>query len=338
MVAMTPLGYDSYSIRAFRWKAIELIDYAARLGLDTVQISGLDEYESLDEAHLRKVKDHADRNGIAVDAGIGCICPTTKSYNPRNGKPEEYLLRGARVARAVGSKSMRCFVGSPAERSGALPMEAHIESTVKVLRAARVQLQDLGVKAAIENHGDFTAREMKTLIEQAGSDVAGVCYDTGNPMNVLEDPMLTLEVLAPYIATSHFRDSALFEHPRGCAFQWVALGDGSVGIEKVAARFAELCPGRTMQLEIITGRPPTVLPYLEDEFWKAFPNLPAEDFARFVKLVKSGRPYYGPMVIGGAGRQPEAIEAALKEQQRIDLERSLEYARSRMGAGVRKRA
>jgi sugar phosphate isomerase/epimerase len=334
---MTPLGYDSYSIRAFRWKAIELIDYAARLGLDTVQISGLDEYESLEEAHLRKVREHAERSGIAVDAGIGCICPTTKSYNSRNGKPEEYLLRGARVARIMGSKSMRCFAGSPAERRGNLPMEAHIESTVKVVRAVRSQLQDLGVKAAIENHGDFTAREMKTLIEQAGSDVTGVCYDTGNPMNVLEDPMLTLEVLAPYIATSHFRDSALFEHPRGCAFQWVALGDGSAGIEKVAARFAELCPGKAMQLEIITGRAPTVLPYLEPEFWKAYPNLPAGDFARFVKLVNNGRPYFGPMVIGGEGKQPEAIEAALKEQQRVDLERSLEYAKSKLGVGARKR-
>ena len=46
------LGFDTYSIRAFQWKALQLIDYAATLKLDTIQISSLDDYESLDPAHL----------------------------------------------------------------------------------------------------------------------------------------------------------------------------------------------------------------------------------------------------------------------------------------------
>jgi hypothetical protein len=90
-----------------------------------------------------------------------------------------------------------------------------------------------------------------------------------------------------------------------------------------------------MQLEIITGRPPTVLPYLEDDFWKVFPRTPAWEFARFVELAKSGHPYLGPMVIGGPGKQPPEIAAALKEQQRTDLERSLDWAKKNLGVGVR---
>ena len=35
------------------------------------------------------------------------------------------------------------------------------------------------------------------------------------------------------------------------------------------------------------------------------------------------------------GKQPPVIEAALKEQQRSDLERSLEYAKKVLGVGVR---
>ena len=54
----------------------------------------------------------------------------------------------------------------------------------------------------------------------------GACLDTGNPMWVMEDPLLTLEVLGPYTVTTHIRDSVVFEHPRGAAAQWVALGDG----------------------------------------------------------------------------------------------------------------
>ena len=31
------LGFDTYSLRAFRWKDVQFIDYAKGLGLDTVQ-------------------------------------------------------------------------------------------------------------------------------------------------------------------------------------------------------------------------------------------------------------------------------------------------------------
>jgi hypothetical protein len=90
-----------------------------------------------------------------------------------------------------------------------------------------------------------------------------------------------------------------------------------------------------MQLEIITGRPPEVLPYLEPDFWKAFQKTPAWEFARFVALAKSGRPFLGNMVIGQWSDNSPALEAALKEQQRVDLERSLEYAKKKLGVGVR---
>ena len=76
------------------------------------------------------------------------------------------------------------------------------------------------------------ACELKTLIEEAGKDYVGACLDTGNPMWVMEDPLLTLEVLGPYTVTTHIRDSVVFEHPRGAAAQWVALGDGIVDFKK----------------------------------------------------------------------------------------------------------
>ena len=320
------IGIDTYSVRSFRWKAIELLDYSARLGLNTIQISNLNEYESLEETHLGKVKAHALRLGIAIDCGIGCVATTTASAN-KKADPVKSLVQGLEVAKFMGARAMRCFLGSPADRRGPLPMEAHIESSVKVFRAARSRALDLGVKIAVENHGDFDAAEVKTLIEEAGRDCVGVCLDTGNPMNLLEDPMSTVETLAPYAATSHFRDSVLFETPRGAAFQWVALGEGTVGIDRVMRRFHQLCPEAPVQLEIITGRPPTEVPYLEESFWKAFPNKKAAEFARFVALARKGGPFMGAMMIGGPGRQPPEYAAALKEQQRVDLERSIEFAK-----------
>src|SRR5688572_1829247 len=136
--AQTParirLGFDSYSLRAFRWKAIQLLDYAASLKLDSVQLSGLGDYESLDPAYLRKVKDHATALSLSIDGGIGSICPTSKSWRASEGTPRQYLEKGLGVCKAVGAKTMRCFLGASVDRRGPLPIEAHIENTVKELK------------------------------------------------------------------------------------------------------------------------------------------------------------------------------------------------------------
>jgi 3-oxoisoapionate decarboxylase len=334
------LGFDTYSVRAFQWKALQLIDYAAGLKLDTIQISSLDDYESLDPAHLAQVKDHAARVGIALDGGTGCICPLSTSWSAKNGDPKENILRGLRVAKAIGATSMRCFLGQEADRLGKYGIEACMESTIAVLRSVRSEAQDLGVKIAIENHsGDTQAREVRTMIEEAGKDYVGSCLDTGNPMWVVEDPMVSLETLAPYVVTTHIRDSAVYEVPRGAAAQWVALGDGSIDFHKFVARYRELCPHASMQLEVITGRPPRTLPYLEAGFWKEFPKADASEFARFVALAKSGHAFTGFMVVEDGVTDPlPEFKAALREQQRVDLERSLEYAKKSLDVGVRWRS
>ena len=74
----------------------------------------------------------------------------------------------------------------------------------------RGEAQDLGVKIAIENHdGDMQAREAKIIIDESGKDYVGSNLDTGNPLWVVEDPFVTPETLAPYVVTTHVRDSVL---------------------------------------------------------------------------------------------------------------------------------
>jgi len=335
------LGFDSYSLRAFGWKAPRLLEYAAGLKLDTIQFSDLADYESHDPAYLHRIKDQAARLRISIDGGMGCICPSSKSYKKDGPPAKDRILAGLRVAKEVGATSMRCYMGSSDDRLGPLPIEAHMENTIKLFRSVRSEALDMGVKIALENHaGDMQAREARTVIEESGKDFVAACLDTGNPMWVVEDPFVTLEVLAPYTVTTHMRDSAVFETPRGAAAQWVALGDGNVDFVRFVEQFRKLCPQSSMQLEIITGRPPRLLPYLEPDFWKAFPKASAAEFARFVALAKSGHPFMGIMVIedAGSGKPPAVMQDALREQQRIDLERSFEYAKKNLNVGVNWRA
>jgi sugar phosphate isomerase/epimerase len=247
------------------------------------------------------------------------------------------VVEGLKVAKAVGARSMRCFMGSSADRRGDRAIEQLMESTIGVFRALRAQAQDLGVMIALENHaGDMQAREVRTIIEESGKDFVGSCLDTGNPMWVMENPLVTLEVLGPYAVTTHVRDSVVFEHPRGAAAQWVALGDGDVDWPAFLALYRQLCPTALLQLEIITGRPPQVLPYYDRDWWKWFPKTAASEFVRFEEMARNGRPFMGAMVIEDTpGRKPPEFAAALREQQRTDLERSIEYAKKQLGLGVR---
>ena len=330
------LGFDSYSVRAFKWKAPQLLDYAAGLKLDTIQFSDLADYESHEPGYLRNVKDQAARLNIAIDAGMGCICPSSKAF-PKNGPPaRDSLLEGLRISQAVGATAMRCYMGSSADRLGPPGIEAHMANTIALFKSVRSEALDMGVKIALENHaGDMQAREVKTIIEESGKDFVASCLDTGNPIWCVEDPFVTLETLAPYVVTTHVRDSAVFETPRGAAWQWVSLGDGSVDLVRFVEQFRKLCPKSSMQLEIITGRPPAVPPYLEPDFWQAFPKMPAWEFARFVALARSGHPFMGAMVVEDvSGQKPPVMAEALKEQQRFDLERSFEYARKRLNVGI----
>src|SRR5579863_4064279 len=153
------LGFDTFSIRDFHWKDIQYLDYAAGLKLDTVQLSSLDDYESLDPAHLSKVKEHAERVGIVIDAGIGCICDLSKSWEPKQGSPTAYLRKGLGVAKAVGAHAMRCNMGTRADRPN---LDRCMEATVKSLQSVRSEALDLGIRVAVENHaGDMQAREVK---------------------------------------------------------------------------------------------------------------------------------------------------------------------------------
>jgi len=330
------LGFDTYSLRAFKWKGSQLLDFAAAQKLDTIQFSALADYGGLDAANLAAVKAQADRLHISIDSGMGCICETSKSF-AKGGRPaREQLLEGLRVAKAVGATAMRCYMGSSDDRLTPGGIEPHMETTIKLFRSVRSEALDLGVKIAIENHsGDMQARETRAVIEESGKDHVASCLDIGNPIWCIEDPFVALETLAPYVVTTHIRDSCVFEHPRGAAGQWVAMGDGNVDLVRFVERFRQLCPKSSMQLEIITGRPPRILPYFEADFWKAFSKMPATEFARFVALARSGHPFMGSMVIEDVpGKRPAVMDEALKEQQRLDLERSFEYARKKLSVGV----
>jgi sugar phosphate isomerase/epimerase len=329
------LGYDTYSLRALRWNAMEHLQFAASQGLDAIQFSSINDFGDLSPEGLRIVRARAQQLDIRIDGGVGCVCELSRSWKAEDGSPAQVLERGLDVANQVGAKVMRCYMGTDADRYGGRPLEELMAALVRNLKAVRSKALNLGVKIAIENHKDMQAWQVKQVIEEAGRDFVASNLDLGNPTYLMENPMTTLETLGPYAATTHVRDTAVYEHPRGASVQWTALGDGSINLKEIMARYKEICPNSSFHLEIITGRPPVVLPYLEPDFWKTYQGMPASAFASFVALAKSGHPFAGRMVIEDVEGEPPSPEfhSALVYQQRYDLERSFHYAQQVLGLG-----
>jgi sugar phosphate isomerase/epimerase len=140
--------------------------------------------------------------------------------------------------------------------------------------------------------------------------------------------------------TVHLRDSSIYPTEEGAAVQWVPLGEGAVNFKQFVARLRGLVPSAYVYIKPITGRPPQVLPYLKAPFWDRYPKARASEFARFLALVESGRPYAGHIVTEDLpGRAtPPAFAAAIEYQQREHMERSVEYARKVLDLGVRWRS
>ncbi|MGP8235984.1 MAG: sugar phosphate isomerase/epimerase family protein, partial [Limisphaerales bacterium] len=225
----TRLGFDNYSVRAMKWKASQLIDYAASLHLDSLFLTDLDVYENFQEGYLRDLKKKADDNGLVIYAGSWSICPTSKFFKKKWGTAEEHLALGIRVATALQSPAFRCILGMGADRATPGGIEARMADTIKVCKTVRRQALDAGVKIAIENHaGDMQSWEIAGLCEEAGKEFVGVTFDTGNSTWTMEDPMECLEILAPYVVASTWRDSMIWQTPEGAMVQWTAMGEGVI--------------------------------------------------------------------------------------------------------------
>ncbi len=318
------LGVDLFSLRSQKRTAFEHLDYCAKFGARTVHFSEIRFLGSLDDGHMREVGEHARRLGIALEIGMRSICPSSTAFDKNAGTAGEQLLRVMRAARIAGSRIVRAFLGTFNDRRTPGGIEARIHDTVQVLRNVRSRALDMGIRIAVENHaGDMQSRELKSLIEAAGPDFVGACYDSGNPCWVLEDPHAALETLAPYILTSHIRDSYLWNDAEGTQVNWTRMGEGNVDIGRLLKRFLELCPGKAMSLEVIVMGP-RPYPWRKPDFWQGYENVRAADFARFLDISARGTP---PLP-----RPPVAKERAA-EVEREDFEASIRWTRSFLGLG-----
>ena len=99
------LGVDLFSLNAQGWDAFQLLDYCSKLGAQVVHFSEIRFLGGLEEAHLKKVREHAGRVGVELEIGMMSMCPSARRFDAKAGTAEEQLTRMIQAARTVGPVS-----------------------------------------------------------------------------------------------------------------------------------------------------------------------------------------------------------------------------------------
>jgi 3-oxoisoapionate decarboxylase len=144
-------------------------------------------------------------------------------------------------AKALGADRMR-FALTPilcGDRAAAGERWHELVASVREkLAAAAPRAAAANVTLLIENHQDFTSRELAGFCEEFGPSVR-IVYDTANNFPVAEAPLDFTRVVAPYVRYVHMKDYNVQFTTEGFRLIRCPTGDGAVPFTELFALLAE---------------------------------------------------------------------------------------------------
>jgi sugar phosphate isomerase/epimerase len=259
------IGIDSYCYHRYfgevypfqkdpgtRWSTTDFVRRAIHLKVEGVSLETCF-FSSLDAGYLRDLKAMLDEHNL--DRVVAWGHPDGLEGGKNQGALRD-LIKHFEVAKALGAKVMRIVGSSLRFRD-----EAHgpqLERLSVMLKEGVRGAEDQNIILAIENHIDFTASEILTLIDQVGSKSFGVNFDTGNALRLFEDPVEEARLLAPFIHATHIKDVS----PRrgGSPREWnfwesVPVGKGVVDVAGVMKVLKDQNYQGTLCVEVDCLRP-----------------------------------------------------------------------------------
>ncbi|HVR69485.1 MAG TPA: sugar phosphate isomerase/epimerase [Vicinamibacteria bacterium] len=320
-IATTSIGIRRSQLRKGATEAGPVLDAEAFLdlchdfGADGAQMDyGM--LTSEDAGYLRRVREGLDRRGMFLEFIAGSRAVEDLDLLDRIGRTAQALgVTRLRVA-CLSGRRYEDFQDKKAWDEFAARWRAALPRTEPVLRRHRLAM-------GVENHKDWLTDELVDILRGIGSPHVGACVDFGNNLAFLEDPLDTVEKLAPHAVTTHVKDNVMVPSAAGFLLDDVAVGEGVLPLERMVAALRRHHPRIPLVLEVIT-RDALVVPYRDDRFWVTRDRRDEAAVARFEsKFLKPAVP---PAKISDLG--DEAALAAENE----NLRRSVAYARKRLGA------
>jgi 3-oxoisoapionate decarboxylase len=250
-----------------------------------------------------------------------------QTFLPRDREDPAVFENAVRVAKEAGATSLRvvCLLGRRYEMFDRLAdWNTAVDAFHRQIRAAIPIVEKYKMPLGIENHKDWLVDQQVALMKQYSSEYLGVCLDTGNNMALLDDPMETIEKLAPYTVNTHLKDMAVEEYGKGILLSEVALGEGILDLKRIVTTIKRHKPNVYFSLEMIV-RDPLEVPCLTEKYWSTFEGRGGAYLARALSAVRANKP-----------RSPLPHISGLTPEARVKLEldmvdRSITYAREQLG-------
>ena len=327
------LGIDSYSTRNSGLDPVGVLGLAAELGLAGVLFE-LTPFQSFRDDELARIRDAARQRGLYLEFGMGSILhghPMAEKgrqlladagYDVRVSDAQ-IVVDHLQIAKKLGSPILRCVAGNLFTRDEGHDMIAMADQVVAILREACRAAEDLGMKIAMENHADFTVRELASICARVNSPAFGFTVDCANLAFDLDAPLRLAEILAPHALTTHFKNYRILRTGEGLALENCALGDGDIDLPAIAETLAKHNPQIHLNIEIHSQFAPFKLDVLRPAYWASHPSPPGDGLAWYLAQSWSRAvPEPWPQNL------PDGNESWQREAN--DLRRSIEWTKNRL--------
>jgi 3-oxoisoapionate decarboxylase len=286
------LGIDSFSARNSGLDPVGVLGLAAELGLAGVLFE-LSPFQSFRDDDLAGICTFAEEKRLYLEFGMGSIL----RRHPMAEKGRQLLadaghdthVSDARividhleVAKKLGSPLLRCVAGNLFSRDEGYDMVATADEVVAILREACRAAEDMGLKIAMENHADFTVRELASIYARVNSPAFGFTVDCANLAFDLDNPLRLAEILAPHALTTHFKNYRIVRTHEGLALENCGLGEGEIDLPAIAAMLAKYNPQINLNIEVHSQFAPFRLDVLNPSYWARHPASPADGMAWYL--------------------------------------------------------
>lgn len=144
-----------------------------------------------------------------------------------------------------------------------------------------------GLTILIENHQDFTSRELVAFCEGFGPQVR-IVFDTGNTFPVAEAPIDFARVIAPYVGHVHLKDYNVQWTDQGYRLVRCAIGDGAVPFREIMDILSEHHGAMTAVLEPGALEVRHVRLFTPD-WWKGYASKSASELAACLAAARRNR-------------------------------------------------
>ncbi len=227
---------------------LDLVERAHTLGVPVVQVADNLPLDELPEEDLNALVGRARALDVSLEVGT-------------RGIDADHIARYLSLAQLLGSPLLRVIIAQ--EGRELTPAEA-----IAILKPQRPAFERAGVTLAIENHDKFLTDELVHVVNELGTDWAGICLDTVNSFGALEGPGVVVDKLGPFAVNLHVKDFAVrrAEHMMGFEIEGRPAGRGRLNVpwllDKLGGRDAKMSaiielwtpPGASLEATIATER------------------------------------------------------------------------------------